>query len=206
MPTAERPSNISYRPGPGRRVHDAFEHQRRGFELELGTRTERIGLEAPGQLERAEVRGVDLIERRVSRAAGVAGIGRPFAIFRADLPADSDGVGCQTRRESQHREHRADVVSWQAAQPTARRRGFQRETGRRIRISVRVCSSLKSSLLAEQCQRVDFRSSPRGDIARRERGSDQQDRDCHIDRGIGRPDAEEHARQHPGDGNCGCQA
>src|SRR5213078_1575251 len=43
-------------------VQHAADHERRALELELGPRAERIGLEAPGYFERAEVGGGDLGE------------------------------------------------------------------------------------------------------------------------------------------------
>ena len=46
------------------RVEHALDHQRRAFELVLGTRAEVVGLEAPGDFELVEVGGVDLIEGR----------------------------------------------------------------------------------------------------------------------------------------------
>ena len=82
----------------GRRVEDAVHHQRRGLEIELGTRPERVGLEAPGDLQVVEVVAVDLIERPVAAAREVATICRPLAIARTDL-TDQAGV---RRREQGH--------------------------------------------------------------------------------------------------------
>ena len=50
-------------PRPAGRVEDAFDDERRAFELELGTRAEIVGLESPGHFQLVEVVGGDLIER-----------------------------------------------------------------------------------------------------------------------------------------------
>ena len=76
------------------RVDDALHHQRRRLELELGPRTEIVGLEPPGDLELAEVARVDLIERRVPRMRDVAAVAAPLAVLRAGLP--------RHRRERRH--------------------------------------------------------------------------------------------------------
>ena len=47
-------------------VEHTADHQRRAFQFELRPRPERIGLEAPRHFERAEVAGVDLLQRRVA--------------------------------------------------------------------------------------------------------------------------------------------
>src|SRR5262249_45471282 len=73
---------------PGGRLGDAFDHQRRPLELVLGTRGEAVGLEPPRDLERVEVRGVDLIERRVAGVADVATVAAPLAVPRAGLSGD----------------------------------------------------------------------------------------------------------------------
>ena len=67
---------------PGRRIHDALDHQRRRLELVLRPWSEALGLEAPGDFQLAEVVGVDLIERRVARVAEVGAVGRPLAVLR----------------------------------------------------------------------------------------------------------------------------
>src|SRR5207245_590541 len=54
-----------------RRVDHALHHQRRAFEFELGARAEIIGLEFPCNFQLVEVARVDLIERRVARAADI---------------------------------------------------------------------------------------------------------------------------------------
>ena len=48
-----------------------------------------IGLEAPRDGELAEIRGVDLIERRIARVSGVAAVGTPFAVQRAGLAVEN---------------------------------------------------------------------------------------------------------------------
>ena len=68
-------------------VEHAVDRERRAFQLVLGTRTEDVGLEAPRDLERLEVGGVDLIERRVLRAADVRGVVRPVAGGRSTAGA-----------------------------------------------------------------------------------------------------------------------
>ena len=75
----------------GGRVEHALHHQRRRLELKLGARTQTVGLEAPGQLQVAEVRRVDLVERSVPRVAQIASISRPFPVLRAGLAVSSDG-------------------------------------------------------------------------------------------------------------------
>ena len=67
------------------RVEHALDHQRRAFELVLGTRAEAVGLEAPGDFELVEVAGVDLIERRVLAASQIGRVHRPLAVLGARL-------------------------------------------------------------------------------------------------------------------------
>ena len=54
------------------RVEHAVDHQRRGLEVEVGPRAHAVRAEAPGNLQLAEVRRGDLIERRVARDAEIA--------------------------------------------------------------------------------------------------------------------------------------
>src|SRR5262249_5129447 len=56
------------------------DHQGSSFILIFRPRPERIRLESPGDLELVEVLGIDLIEWRVSRAAGIAAIRAPLPI------------------------------------------------------------------------------------------------------------------------------
>ena len=60
------------------RVGDAAHHQRCALELELRTRTEVVGLEAPGDFEVSKVGRVDLVERGVAGMADVAAVRRPL--------------------------------------------------------------------------------------------------------------------------------
>ena len=66
-------------------VQHAVDHQRRGLQIEVGPLAEIVGLEAPGDLQRVEVGGVDLIERRVARRAKIAAPGPPLAVAGAAL-------------------------------------------------------------------------------------------------------------------------
>jgi len=65
------------------RREPALHHQRRAFEFELGARAEIIGLEFPCNFQLVEVARVDLIERRIPRAAEIPAVGAPFAVLRA---------------------------------------------------------------------------------------------------------------------------
>ncbi len=67
----------------GGEVQDALRHQRRRLEVELRARTHVGGVEAPCDLQFAEVLGVNLIERRISRARQIAAVGEPFAVLCA---------------------------------------------------------------------------------------------------------------------------
>ena len=85
-------------PCAGGGVDDAVHHQRRPLVVELGPRAERVGLEAPRDLELVEVLRGDLIERRVARARKVAAIGGPFGPLRLRrLLAAQIGGGEQKR-------------------------------------------------------------------------------------------------------------
>ncbi len=68
-------------PRAGRGVDDAFDHERRAFELVLRARAKIVGLETPGHFELVEVRRVDLIERRIFGAFEIGGVVRPFAVL-----------------------------------------------------------------------------------------------------------------------------
>ena len=87
----------------GGRVEDAVDHQRRGLEVELRPRTERVGLEAPGHLQLVEVVAVDLVERPVAAAGEIAAVGRPFAVSLARL---SEDAVVHRRQQGDEREHR----------------------------------------------------------------------------------------------------
>ncbi len=79
----------------GRGIEHPLDHDGRAFELGFGTRTEVVGLQAPRHFELADVAAVDLIERRVLRAAEVRGVHRPLAVLgarhRAGLAGDERG-------------------------------------------------------------------------------------------------------------------
>src|SRR4030095_5796522 len=75
----------------GGRIQHALDHDRRAFEFRFGTRTEVIGLESPRDFELAEVGAINLIERRVLRAAEIRGVHRPLAILGARHPAGLSG-------------------------------------------------------------------------------------------------------------------
>ena len=89
----------------GGRVEHALDHERRAFELELGTGAEVVGLEAPGHLELAEVAAVICVERRILAAAQVGGVHRPIAVLGAGL------TGCRrlTRLTGHARRHPRDA-------------------------------------------------------------------------------------------------
>ena len=67
-------------PGARREIQDAIYHQRRRLKVEFRPRPERLGLEAEGDFELAEVLGVDLVERRVASTRKVSAVGAPFAV------------------------------------------------------------------------------------------------------------------------------
>src|SRR6185369_1815542 len=75
--------------GAAGRIEDTVDDERRRFEKELGTRTEVVGPEAPGDFQGLEIRRVDLIERRVPGAAEIAAVGRPLSMRRARLRGDA---------------------------------------------------------------------------------------------------------------------
>ena len=102
-------------------VEHAVDRERRAFQLVLGARPEDVGLETPRDLERIEVGGVDLIERRVFGAADVRGVMRPVARGRggrargaaAILAGDARGRRKQRRRQIQEpRSARHVPSSW----------------------------------------------------------------------------------------------
>ncbi len=106
----------------GRRVEHALHHQRRAFELELGERAEVVGLEPPGDLELAEVRAVDLIQRGVAAAGEIGGVVRPLAVLRARLPACRGLAGHGGRRpvnRGDRKGQRADERNPQHQRPIA---------------------------------------------------------------------------------------
>ena len=82
-------------------IEHAVDHQRRGLVVEVGKRPEVGGAEAPLRLEVVEVVAVDLVERRVPRAAQVAAVRPPLAPGGAVL-----GEARRHAAEQQHRRHR----------------------------------------------------------------------------------------------------
>ena len=86
-------------PPARRRVHHAVHHERRALEVELGPRTETVGLEGPGQFEIVEVLRRDLIERRVAGTGQVAAVGRPLLVWQRLLR------GRVRRRHDEHQKH-----------------------------------------------------------------------------------------------------
>ena len=63
----------------------AVDHQRRSLKVVIRADAEDIRLESPGDLQLAEVPGVDLIVRDVARASQIAAVGAPFSALRARL-------------------------------------------------------------------------------------------------------------------------
>src|SRR5262245_20120889 len=61
-------------------IEDTANHERRAFQFVLGPGSETVGLEPPRDFELVEVARVDLIERRVLRAAKVTGVVRPLTV------------------------------------------------------------------------------------------------------------------------------
>jgi hypothetical protein len=113
-------------------VERAADHERRPFELELGAAAEIVRLESPRDLETAEVVRGDLIERRVARAARVAGVVRPLAVLRARrrrLPRDpASGQRCdggerghEQNRARESSRHRGLRLNTQYPMPNAQR-------------------------------------------------------------------------------------
>ena len=72
-------------PRPGGRVQHAAHHERRRLEIELRLRAEIVGLQTPGDFERAEIGGADLIEWRIACARQRRPVRGPFAVSRRRL-------------------------------------------------------------------------------------------------------------------------
>ena len=66
-----------------RRVEHAVDDDRRTLESILRGRAQVRDAVAPRNLERAEVAGVDLLERRIARVTQIAAVGGPFAVARS---------------------------------------------------------------------------------------------------------------------------
>jgi hypothetical protein len=111
------------------RIQHAAHHQRRALQILLRPRTEVLGLESPRDLERVEIVRVDLVERGVPRVGEIAAVGRPLAVFGADLPDLADGgqrrpdaQACQ-RKDRQppptnRLPHDASVISYRGRSPS----------------------------------------------------------------------------------------
>ena len=76
-------------------IDDAFHHQRRTFQLVLGTGTQTVRLETPRYFEFVEVGSVNLIERRIFGASRIGGVIGPFAVLRRRL---ASGLAKRCRR------------------------------------------------------------------------------------------------------------
>ena len=88
-------------PVPRRRVENAVHHERRGAVVELGRRSVVVRPPAPHHLEIAHVAGVDLRERGVARATGVAPVVAPLPVRRSLLGLG----GGRPQADHQHRGH-----------------------------------------------------------------------------------------------------
>ena len=66
--------------GAGGDIHAALDDQGRAFILVFGPRPQIVGLEAPGDLQLAEILAVDLVQRRIAGVGRVGGIVAPFGI------------------------------------------------------------------------------------------------------------------------------
>src|SRR5687767_4548271 len=61
-----------------------------------------VRLEAPRVLQGLEVTRVNMVERRIARAAEIAAIGRPLAVSRACLTRDRLNENCQQMSGGTH--------------------------------------------------------------------------------------------------------
>ena len=62
-------------------------HERRDLPVRIRPRTEAFTLPAPGDLQLVDVRRIDLIQRRILGAGGIAPIPTPFAVYCSTLRA-----------------------------------------------------------------------------------------------------------------------
>src|SRR5262245_58458653 len=69
----------------GSKVEHAVHHQRRGFALVFRLRPEIVGLPRPCDFEILHIVSIDLIERRITRAAFFTAINSPLSILGAKL-------------------------------------------------------------------------------------------------------------------------
>ena len=70
----------------GGRIDHALDHDGRALEFVFGPCAEAVSLEAPGNFQLAEVRRIDLIERRIAVVVQISGVGRPLAVLGAGEP------------------------------------------------------------------------------------------------------------------------
>ena len=80
-------------------IQHAVDHQRRSFQLELGTIADALGLEVPRDLELVEVRRVDLIQRPVPRPGKIRAMRRPLGVFETHLRGEDYGCSQQSGNE-----------------------------------------------------------------------------------------------------------
>ena len=98
-------------PHAGLRVHDAVHHERRHLHVVVGPHAVVVGLEPPRDAQVLDVVFVDLVERGVLRAAGLAGIRPPFAVRRAVLRGQrDDGDDEQTCERKEPARHEGSLL------------------------------------------------------------------------------------------------
>ena len=96
---------------PRGRVEDAIDHERRGLIVEVRERPKVHGTESPRHLEIVEVVAVNLVERRVSRAAKISAIGLPLTVGRARLGRRNRGAARQRQHDHQRPANPTQPVS-----------------------------------------------------------------------------------------------
>ena len=67
------------------RVKNAVHHQRRSFQLVFRPVAEIVRLNAPGDLQIAEITGIDLVQRTIASARKIGGVRRPLVVLRMEL-------------------------------------------------------------------------------------------------------------------------
>ncbi len=90
-------------PRTNRGVKHAVDHQRRSLKVVIGADAEDIRLESPGDLQLAEIPGVDLIVRDIARATQIAAVGAPFSALRARLRVSDQGDARQSKEQRARR-------------------------------------------------------------------------------------------------------
>src|SRR5262249_6542794 len=98
---------------PRRRVQDTPDHDRRRLKVVVGPRAEIVGLPTPGDAEVLDVVAVDLIERRVLRAARIGAVISPFDGLRSVLGRRHDRPGKRDEGDAERRTHPADANVFQ---------------------------------------------------------------------------------------------